>query len=84
MSATLLPATLLLLLILEELFVHPCPVVSAMFPLEQYLRWPKRPIGRTIIYYQLYKARGRADGHELEDWLQAEVELAQKSRTVAA
>ncbi len=40
---------------------------------------PKRPIGRTIIYYQFYKARGRADGHELEDWLQAEVELAQTS-----
>jgi hypothetical protein len=35
MSATLPPATLLLL-ILEERFVHPCPVVPAMFLLEQY------------------------------------------------
>ena len=34
--------------------------------------------------YQLYEERGRAEGHELEDWLQAEAELAQKSRTVAA
>jgi hypothetical protein len=42
------------------------------------LRWRKRPIGRTILYYQLYKARGRADGHELKDWLQAEVETCSK------
>jgi Protein of unknown function (DUF2934) len=60
------------------------PRDASHFLLKQLLRWPKRPIGRTIIYYQLYKARGRADGHELEDWLQAEVELPQKSRTVAA
>jgi hypothetical protein len=33
-SATLLAATLFSFL--EELFVHPCPVVPAMFPLEQY------------------------------------------------
>ena len=25
--------------------------------------------------YQLYEARGREDGHELEDWLRAEAEL---------
>jgi hypothetical protein len=35
--------------------------------------------------YQLYEARGREDGHELEDWLRAEEEFAwKKVGTVAA
>jgi hypothetical protein len=35
--------------------------------------------------YELYEARGRKDGHELEDWLRAEEEIAGKRvRTVAA
>jgi DNA invertase Pin-like site-specific DNA recombinase len=34
---------------------------------------------------QLYEARGREDGYELDDWLSAEEELAQKKvRTIAA
>ena len=28
--------------------------------------------------YELYEQRGRNDGHEVSDWLQAESELAQK------
>ena len=28
--------------------------------------------------YQLYEQRGRVDGHELDDWLQAETELSEK------
>ena len=35
--------------------------------------------------YQLYEARGREDGHEQDDWLQAEVEiLAVQRRAIAA
>jgi Protein of unknown function (DUF2934) len=37
--------------------------------------------------YELYEARGREDGHDLEDWLRAESEITpqeQKSRTIAA
>ena len=36
--------------------------------------------------YQLYEARGREDGHELDDWLRAEEEefTWKKVRTVAA
>jgi hypothetical protein len=35
--------------------------------------------------YQLYEARGREDGHELDDWLRAEEEITQKKeRTIAA
>jgi Protein of unknown function (DUF2934) len=35
--------------------------------------------------YELYEARGRVDGHQLEDWLQAENEITQrKTRTIAA
>ncbi len=35
--------------------------------------------------YELYEQRGREDGHELDDWLQAESEVTQvKAKTVAA
>ena len=35
--------------------------------------------------YQLYEARGREDGHELDDWLRAEEEITQKKAgTIAA
>ena len=35
--------------------------------------------------YQLYEARGREDGHDLDDWLRAEEEMTQrKTRTTAA
>ena len=35
--------------------------------------------------YELYEQRGRDDGHETDDWLQAESEVTQqKERTVAA
>ena len=35
--------------------------------------------------YELYEARGREDGHDLEDWLRAEEEITAKSeRAVAA
>lgn len=34
--------------------------------------------------YELYEQRGRDDGHELDDWLTAESELAQKKAMTAA
>jgi hypothetical protein len=34
--------------------------------------------------YELYEQRGRNDGHELDDWLQAESEVTQRAKTVAA
>jgi hypothetical protein len=35
--------------------------------------------------YELYEARGREEGHELEDWFRAEEEITVKRvRTVAA
>ncbi len=35
--------------------------------------------------YELYEQRGRDEGHELDDWLQAESEATQqKAKTVAA
>jgi len=35
--------------------------------------------------HELYEQRGREDGHELDDWLQAESEVTQqKAKTVAA
>jgi len=34
--------------------------------------------------YELYEQRGREDGHELDDWLQAESEVIQKKAKTAA
>jgi len=35
--------------------------------------------------YELYEARGREDGHDEEDWLRAESEIAQQqSKALAA
>jgi hypothetical protein len=34
--------------------------------------------------YELYLARDRGDGHDLEDWFQAEAEIVQESRPMAA
>jgi len=35
--------------------------------------------------YELYEARGREEGHDLDDWLRAEEEITAKSeRAVAA
>jgi hypothetical protein len=34
--------------------------------------------------YELYEERGRADGHALEDWVQAECEILRPERTTAA
>jgi hypothetical protein len=42
---------------------------SAREPVEQFIR--ERA-------YQLYEERGRGDGHEWDDWLQAEGEITQK------
>jgi hypothetical protein len=34
--------------------------------------------------YQLYETRGREDGHDLDDWLQAEAEILGKKQKAAA
>jgi len=34
--------------------------------------------------YELYEDRGRADGHSLEDWKQAEAEVLERDRKSAA
>ncbi len=39
----------------------------------------------VVAPHELYEQRGRDDGHELDDWLQAESEVTQqKAKTVAA
>jgi Protein of unknown function (DUF2934) len=34
--------------------------------------------------YELYEARGREDGHDQEDWLEAEAELKGRAERAAA
>ena len=34
--------------------------------------------------YELYEARGRKDGHDLEDWLHAEEEITSEDTRIAA
>jgi hypothetical protein len=39
----------------------------------------------SLRAYELYVERGREDGHDLEDWLQAELEVtAMRTRPIAA
>ncbi len=37
-----------------------------------------------VIAYQMYEARGRADGHDLEDWLEAETQIRGAGQKLAA
>lgn len=38
-----------------------------------------------IRAYELYEQRGRENGHDMDDWLQAEAELStQRSKAIAA
>jgi hypothetical protein len=54
----------------------PTPVRSEPLDLDSQIR---------LRAYQLYEARGREDGHELDDWLRAEEEFTwKKVRTIAA
>jgi hypothetical protein len=34
--------------------------------------------------YELYEQRGKDEGHEVDDWLQAEAEMTGKKKTTAA
>ena len=34
--------------------------------------------------YELYEARGRGDGHDMEDWLEAEAEITRRTERAAA
>jgi hypothetical protein len=43
---------------------------------------PEEEIRRRA--YELYEARGREDGHDLEDWLQAEAEITAMTPRAAA
>jgi len=43
---------------------------------------PRRSDTRQLAY-QLYEERGRVDGRDLEDWLEAEAILQQKGKLVA-
>jgi len=57
---------------------------------------PKKPLSKAVSEpkqledqireraYELYEARGREDGHDLEDWLLAEEEIVEQVRPKAA
>lgn len=53
------------------------------------------PLGRTAAEadieeqirrraYELYEERGRGDGHDVEDWLEAEAEITGRGEMIAA
>ena len=48
---------------------------TVLIPIEQQVRQSA---------YELYEQRGRADGHELDDWLQAECEIKGRQANAAA
>ena len=37
-----------------------------------------------IRAYELYEDRGREDGHDMEDWFEAEAEITGRTRTAEA
>ncbi len=53
----------------------PAPVTSEPQELESQIK---------LRAYELYEARGREDGHELEDWLRAEKEITQRKALAIA
>ena len=53
----------------------PAPVTSEPQELEYQIK---------LRAYELYEARGREDGHELEDWLRAEKEITQRKALAIA
>ena len=48
---------------------------TVLIPIEQQIRQRA---------YELYEQRGRTDGHELDDWLQAECEIKGRQANAAA
>jgi hypothetical protein len=48
--------------------------------------WESEPIEAVIARraYELYCARGRKDGHDIDDWLNAERELRAETSSTAA
>lgn len=36
------------------------------------------------LAYELYEQRGREDGHDMDDWLKAESQVAEKAKALAA
>jgi hypothetical protein len=58
------------------------PVANAKMPAAESHSNLEEEIRRHA--YELYMERGREDGHDLDDWLQAEAEIAIKNSTTAA
>jgi hypothetical protein len=53
-------------------------------PTEANLNSPELEEQIRVRAYELYEQRGKDEGHEIDDWLQAEAELTGKTKTVAA
>ncbi len=53
------------------------PTISEMVDVAQEVALEQKVRSRA---YELYQRRGSEDGHELDDWLQAESELSTKAK----
>jgi hypothetical protein len=53
-------------------------------PIDTGLRSPELEEQICARAYELYEQRGKEEGHEIDDWLQAEAELREKTKTIAA
>ncbi len=54
------------------------------------IEWPREPVPPRVIEenvrqraYELYEARGRKGGDELNDWLQAEAEIRRRATGIS-
>ena len=57
---------------------------SGPTPIDIRLRKPELQEQIRVRAYDIYVQRGRNEGHDIDDWLQAEAELTGKSETTAA
>lgn len=53
-------------------------------PIKRELQTPELDERIRRRAYDLYEQRGRLDGHDMDDWLQAEAEMRGKAKTAAA
>jgi hypothetical protein len=64
----------------EYLAMKPTQVETELYPANPRTESPFRP-QIEVRAYELFEQRGREDGHDLDDWLQAEAEIAMPTQS---
>jgi hypothetical protein len=46
----------------------------------QAITFPNTRLMEPMVEHEIYESRGKTEGHALEDWVQAEVDVQRRSR----